>query len=358
MLLHKLLQYTIDNACSDLFIMVNTPPCVRKDGEVVPIENMPPLDETIIQNDIIEKILDKQPHKRAELLNNKQVDMSYELDEGNRFRVNIFSQRGHYSVVIRRINSTIPNIEQLGLPESVKYFTTLKKGLVLVTGPTGSGKSTTLASLIDIINSTQRKHIITIEDPIEYLYKNKMSIVNQREIGQDVVSFSLAVKSALRENPDIVLVGEMRDLETIENALIVAETGHLVFGTLHTNSATQSINRIIDVFPPEQQQQVRIQLSSVLEGVISQLLIPKIGGGVVCACEVMIVNDAIRAIIREGKQITEVNNQMIMMKKKFGTQTLDQCLAELFIKGKITIDTAMHYATDKETLKKMIAMMS
>lgn len=354
-LLSELLDYMQTNNCSDLHIVVNLNPCVRRYGEINILTEYPVLTKEIIEDVFIKQLLKNQEQKMEELKRNKQVDSSFEVDKF-RYRVNIFSQRNNYGIVLRKIDNKIPSLFELGLPDVVKEFTQMKNGLVLVTGPTGSGKSTTLAAMIDLINSTQKKHIITVEDPIEFVHQNKLSIVNQREIGQDVASFDMAVRATLREDPDIVLVGELRDLETISNALTVAETGHLVFGTLHTVSAAKSIDRIIDVFEPKQQQQVRTQLANILQGVISQLLLPKIGGGLVCASEVMIVNDAIRGIIQDGKQISRINDQIGISRRKLGTQTMDQCLASLYLNKKITLETAKQYSTDAETLNRMIAM--
>lgn len=354
-LLQQLLEHVVVNGCSDLHIVVNMKPCVRKHGTIMSTNEYPVLTKEVIEKDMIGEILARQPEKREELSRKNQVDTSYEFN-GNRYRVNIFKQRGNYGVVIRVINSKILSLFDLGLPESVQTFTQLHNGLVLVTGPTGSGKSTTLASLIDLINSTQRKHILTVEDPIEYVHQNKLSIINQREVGLDVMSFNDAVKSALREDPDIVLVGEMRDLETIANAITMAETGHLVFGTLHTLSAAQTVDRVIDVFEPTQQQQIRVQLATVLQGVVCQQLIEDVNGKYACATEVMIVNDATRGIIREGRNISSIQDQITMNKRKLGTQTMDQSLAFLYSQKRITLETAYNYSSDIETMKRLIAM--
>ncbi|QUH22130.1 type IV pilus twitching motility protein PilT [Alkaliphilus sp. B6464] len=352
----QLLNYMILNKCSDLHIIVNMKPYVRKHGDIVPIDDHGVITKEMVETVFINEIMTGQEFKMKELDKNGQVDMSFETPEGRRFRVNIFTQRGNRGIVIRKIESKVPSLFDLGLPDAVETFTKLHSGLVLVTGPTGSGKSTTLAAMIDLINSTQKKHILTIEDPIEYVHPNKLSIVNQREVGHDVFSFSDAVKASLREDPDIVLVGEMRDLDTIQNAIRVAETGHLVFATLHTISAPKTIDRIIDVFEPNAQQQIRTQLSTVLQGVVSQRLIPKIGGGVVAAIELMIVTDAMRGIIRDGKNISGLSDAITMNKQKLGTQTIDQALASLYIQKKITLDTAYSHCSDVEAMKKLIIM--
>jgi len=353
-LLLRMLDYIIENKCSDLHIIANMKPYVRRYGEINPIQEFDVLRKSDIEENLIEEILYGQELKRKELFEMAQVDMSFETPEERRFRVNIFTQKGFKGIVIRSIETKVPSLLDLGLPDAVQTFTKLHSGLVLVTGPTGSGKSTTLASIIDLINQTQKKHILTIEDPIEYVHPNKLSIVNQREVGQDVDSFSSAVKASLREDPDIVLVGEMRDLDTIQNAIRVAETGHLVFGTLHTISAPKSIDRIIDVFEPKAQQQIRTQLSTVLQGIVSQRLIPKIGGGVIASIELMIVTDAMRGIIRDGRNISGLSDAISMNKQKLGSQTMDQALAELFIAKKITLDTAYSFASDIESFKRLI----
>lgn len=350
----RMLDYIVENKCSDLHIIANMKPYVRQYGEMNPVNEFEVLTKEIIEEEIIEEILEGQEIKRKELSEMGQVDMSFQTPEERRFRVNIFTQRGLKGIVIRKIETKVPSLFELGLPEAVQSFTNLHSGLVLVTGPTGSGKSTTLASIIDLINSTQKKHILTIEDPIEYVHPNKLSVVNQREVGQDVDSFSSAVKASLREDPDIVLVGEMRDLDTIQNAIRVAETGHLVFGTLHTVSAPKSIDRIIDVFEPKAQQQIRTQLSTVLQGIVSQRLISKQGGGVVAAIELMIVTDAMRGIIRDGRNISGLSDAISMNKQKLGSQTMDQALAELLAQKKISLDTAYSYASDVESFKRLV----
>jgi twitching motility protein PilT len=351
------MKLTIDNLlmeaqqrkASDLHLTVGISPKCRVNGELVDMGYGP-----LSPEDTKEIILPIVPQRLAELLNtNGEVDFSYAIPNVGRFRVNVFKQRGSYALVIRIINTSIPRPEMLGLPPSVVELTKKKRGLVLVTGPTGSGKSTTLASLLDIINTYYNSHIITLEDPIEYLHKHKRSIVNQREIGTDSLSFANALRVVLREDPDVILVGEMRDFETIEVAITAAETGHLVFSTLHTLGAVSTIDRIIDVFPPHQQQQVRVQLSSVLEGVISQQLIPTADGmGRAAAFEVMLPNPAIRSLIREGK-----NHQIasfIQTNRKLGMQMMDDAIYELFLKGAVSREQALAFSQDLATMEKKV----
>lgn len=334
---------------SDLHLTVGISPKCRIHGELVDMGYPPltPEDTTrIIMPIIPERLLDTFAEKG-------EVDFSYAIPTKGRYRVNVFRQRGSLALVIRIINTTIPKPEVLGLPFSVVELTKKKRGLVLVTGPTGSGKSTSLASLLDIINSYYNSHIITLEDPIEYLHSHKKSVVNQREIGTDTQSFANALRVALREDPDVILVGEMRDFETIEIAITAAETGHLVFSTLHTIGAVNTIDRIIDVFPPHQQQQIRVQLASVLEGVISQQLIPTIDDrGRVAAFEVMLSTPAIRNLIREGKnhQITS----FIQTNKKMGMQTMDDAIFELYLKGSISKEQALAFSQDIMTMERKI----
>ena len=334
---------------SDLHLTVGISPKCRIHGELVDMGYPPltPEDTTrIIMPIIPERLLDTFAEKG-------EVDFSYAIPAKGRYRVNVFRQRGSLALVIRIINTTIPKPEVLGLPFSVVELTKKKRGLVLVTGPTGSGKSTSLASLLDIINSYYNCHIITLEDPIEYLHSHKKSVVNQREIGTDTQSFANALRVVLREDPDVILVGEMRDFETIEIAITAAETGHLVFSTLHTIGAVNTIDRIIDVFPPHQQQQIRVQLASVLEGVISQQLIPTIDDrGRVAAFEVMLSTPAIRNLIREGKnhQITS----FIQTNKKMGMQTMDDAIFELYLKGSISKEQALAFSQDIMTMERKI----
>ncbi|MBP8639460.1 MAG: type IV pilus twitching motility protein PilT [Oscillospiraceae bacterium] len=343
----ELISIAIEKGASDLHLSVAVPPCMRINGSVVRMEAEAMLPKDI--EDIVYAIMDE---RHREVLNRLgEVDFAYSLRAIGRFRVNVFRQRGSLSMVARILNLRIPSPEELGIPEAVVEMTEKRRGLVLVTGATGSGKSTTLASLINVINAKHEYNIITLEDPIEYLHKHNKSIVNQREMGADSQSYSAALRAALRQDPDVILVGEMRDLETISTAVTAAETGHLVFSTLHTNGAANTIDRIIDVFPPHQQQQIRTQLSDVLQCVVSQQLIPKKSGvGRVAAFEVMLANNAIRNHIREAKtyQIPTV----MQTNAKFGMKTMDDALFELCTKNIITEENALLYAQDRTILAK------
>src|SRR5499427_2249242 len=322
----------VEKGASDLHITTGSPPQLRIDGQLVPLKTAPltPVETKQICYSIL---TDSQKHKFEE---ENELDLSFGVKGLSRFRANIFMQRGAVAGAFRSIPFKILSFQELGLPPVVSELAKKPRGLILVTGPTGSGKSTTLASIIDKINTDRHEHIMTVEDPIEYLHPHKNCLVNQREIGADTRSFKTALKYILRQDPDVVLVGEMRDLETIEAALVIAETGHLVFATLHTNSAVQTINRVIDVFPPYQQPQVRAQLSVVLEGVISQQLIPRMDGkGRVLACEIMIPNPAIRNLIREDK-VHQIYSSMQVGQTKFGMQTFNQSLASLLSRRLIT----------------------
>lgn len=347
--LEELLIKAQQKQASDLHISVGIPPKVRVHGELVPLDypEMTPQDtKEIIEPILSDKIIDT-------LAMEGEADFSYAIKGIGRFRVNVFKQRGSYALVIRLVATEIPPAKDLGIPSTVIDLTSKKRGLVLVTGPTGSGKSTTLASMLDIINSTRNEHIITLEDPIEYIHKHKKAIVNQREVGIDTNSYSKALRAALREDPDVILVGEMRDLDTISIAITAAETGHLVFSTLHTTGSANTIERIIDVFPSEQQQQIRVQLSNVLESVISQLLIPtKDGKGRVAAYEVMHGTPAIRNLIRESK--THQINSMIQTSKKMGMQLMDDALYELYLSGKIDADQAINFAQDENQMERRL----
>ncbi|HTE55081.1 MAG TPA: type IV pilus twitching motility protein PilT [Kofleriaceae bacterium] len=348
--LHQLLKVMIDNGASDLHITSNTPPQLRIDGSMVPLktDKLTPIHTKHLCYSIM---TDAQKMRFEE---DQELDLSFGVKDMARFRANIFMQRGAVAGAFRLVPYQIRPLGELGVPPVVLTLCEKPRGLVLVTGPTGSGKSTTLASMIDHINSTQRGHIITIEDPIEYLHHHKGCVVNQREIGADSQSFSRALRFILRQDPDVVLVGEMRDLETIQAALTIAETGHLAFATLHTNDAIQTVNRVIDVFPSHQQSQIRLVLSFVLEGVICQNLIPKIGGGRVMACEVMIPNAAIRNLIREDK-LQQVKSQMQIGQSKYGMQTLNQSLCDLYLRQQITLEDAMGNSSDLDELKSLIA---
>ncbi|HWR71933.1 MAG TPA: type IV pilus twitching motility protein PilT [Nitrospirota bacterium] len=348
--LHDLLKYMIEKGASDLHITTGLPPAIRVDGKVRPIPGIEPLAATQTKDLCYSVLTDAQKHKFEE---NSELDLSFGVKGLSRFRANIFVQRGAVAAAIRTIPFKIRTFSDLGLPPIVSDLCKKPRGLVLVTGPTGSGKSTTLASMIDKINSEREEHIITIEDPIEYLHPHKKCLVNQREVNADTKSFKDALKYILRQDPDVVLVGEMRDLETIEAALTIAETGHLTFATLHTNSAAQTMNRIIDVFPPHQQSQVRAQLSFVLEGVLSQQLIPKLGGGRVLGLEIMVPNSAIRNLIREDK-IHQIYSIMQTGQTKFGMLTLNQSLYELYVKKQISYEDCLGRSSVVEELVQML----
>ncbi|QIB26475.1 type IV pilus twitching motility protein PilT [Caloranaerobacter azorensis] len=347
--IYELLKKTIELGASDLHITVGYPPVMRINGELIKHgeETLTP-EENI---DLVKQILDEDKFKQLEI--NGEIDTSYSIAGLGRFRVNIYKQRGTYGMAIRAVSLRIPTIEELGLPEIVRELSRKQRGLILVTGPTGSGKSTTLASMIDCINKERSCHILTLEDPIEYLHKHNKSIINQREIGSDSRNFASALRAALRQDPDVILVGEMRDLETISIAITAAETGHLVLSTLHTIGAAKTIDRIIDVFPPHQQQQIKIQLSTVLEGIISQQLLPRADTqGRVLALEIMIATPAIRNLIREGK--TYQIQTAIQTGMKFGMQTMDNSLINLFKQGLISRNTALDYAVDREFVSRFI----
>jgi twitching motility protein PilT len=334
---------------SDLHITVGVAPTCRVNGKLLAMEQ-----DVLRSTDTAELLEPLFNERTKELFDKKgEADLSYSIAGVGRYRVNIFRQRGSYAAVIRLVVSKIPKPQELSIPASVVELTKKTRGLVLVTGPTGSGKSTTLASLIDVINANNNSHVITLEDPIEYLYTHKKAIVNQREIGLDSMSFSSAVRSALREDPDVILVGEMRDLDTISIAITAAETGHLVFSTLHTTGASYTIDRMIDVFPPHQQQQIRIQLASVLECVISQQLIPTSDGkGRVAAFEVMHVTPAIRNLIREQK--THQIASIIQINKKIGMQSMDDAILELYLRGIISAENAITFAQDTSYMERKI----
>lgn len=349
--LHQLLKAMIEKGASDVHITTNSPPQLRVDGKLEPLK-MPPLSPADTKQLCYSILTDAQKHRFEE---QNELDLSFGVRGLSRFRANIFMQRGAVAGAFRSIPYKVMTMEELGLPKAVLDITKKPRGLVLVTGPTGSGKSTTLASIIDRINTERHDHIVTIEDPIEYLHPHKNCVVNQREVGADTKSFTNALKYILRQDPDVVLIGEMRDLETIEAALTVAETGHLAFATLHTNSCVQTINRIVDVFPPYQQAQVRAQLSFVLEGVLCQTLLPRANGpGRALALELMVPNPAIRNLIREDK-IHQIYSQMQIGQEKFGMQTLNQSLCSLYQRRMISQDDAMARSHDQEELKTLIA---
>lgn len=347
--IETLLEACIKHGASDLHIQVGLPPILRIDGSLVPIPNTPILTTEIVDT-LIFSTLDSM--QRETLAKDKEFDYSFAFGEIARFRVNAFNEKGHLAAAFRLIPTKMPTIEELGMPQVISGFADYPRGLVLVTGPTGSGKSTTLAAIINKINSEKSVHILTIEDPIEFTHKSKRSLVAQREVHYDTYSFSRALKSALREDPDVVLLGEMRDLETISAAITIAETGHLVFATLHTNSAAQSVDRMIDVFPSEQQPQIRSQLAGILMAVCSQRLVPAIGGGRVCAAEIMVANTAIRSIIREGK--THQLDTAIQTGASEGMQTMDRTLAKLVQQGTVTYDSAREYAVDVREFERIV----
>jgi twitching motility protein PilT len=350
MQMHELFEQMSQQGASDLHITAGAPPTIRVDGDVTPLpfEELSP--NTTKQ--LCYSVLTEQQKKKFE--EESELDFSFGVEGLSRFRGNLFVQRGAVGGVFRAIPHTAPPMSKLGLPPIVENLIKLPRGLVLVTGPTGSGKSTTMAAMIDQINESRAEHIITIEDPIEFLHTHKKCIVNQREVFADTHSFGAALKHILRQDPDVVLVGELRDLETIEAALTIAETGHLVFATLHTNSAVQTINRVIDVFSAGQQAQVRAQLSLVLEAVISQTLLARSDGkGRVMACEVMIPNPAIRNLIREEK-VHQLYSQMQVGQQKWGMVTLSQSLLDLVSRRLITPESAIEAATEPEELKQML----
>ncbi len=344
-----LLQLAINREASDLHIIVGVPPYLRIEGVLSPIP-----EESLITNDavklFIQDVLDKDQVERLTV--NRELDSSFQFSDSARFRVNAYTQKGSFALAFRRIPMTIPKIDELGLPPILHSFAELRQGLVLVTGATGHGKSTTLASTINEINELRAEHIVTIEDPVEFIFQPAKSIISQREMGSDTHSWQIAMRSALREDPDIVFIGEMRDYETIASALTVAETGHLVFATLHTNSAAQTIDRIVDVFPQEQQQQVRLQLSNVIEAVFSMLLIPGKDGKRVVAYEVMLGAPSIKTAVREGK--VHLIDNIMQTSTELGMNTLEMSLATLVNQGKIELEMALSYAKKPDELNRLL----
>ncbi|MEW5994930.1 MAG: type IV pilus twitching motility protein PilT, partial [Candidatus Zixiibacteriota bacterium] len=328
---------------------VGSPPVLRVDGKLQRL-NYDNLTSEHTKKIAYSMLNEKQKQKFEQ---NSELDFSFGIEQMSRFRCNMFMQRGNIAVALRQIPYQIRTFEELGLPKVIADFARLPRGLVLVTGPTGCGKSTTLAAIINKINRERAVHIITVEDPIEYLHRHQMSLVNQREVHSDTTSFASALKYALREDPDVVLVGEMRDLETIEAALTISETGHLAFATLHTNSAAESINRIVDSFPTNQQEQVRISLSFSLQAIVSQSLIPKIGGGRALSLEIMVATPAIRALIRDDK-IHQMYS-MIQSGQKFGMKTMNQSLAELYLAGRISLNDAMGHSSNTQELSEILS---
>jgi len=347
--IENFLEEVIKKDASDLHLTVGVPPMLRVDGALKPVEGARGLTDKDVK-DLTYSILDDV--QKDILERDKEVDFSFTYGDLARFRANAYHQKGNVGLALRLIPVAIRNLTQLGMPKIVDKFTEYPRGLVLVTGPTGSGKSTTLAAMVDKINSERSCHIITVEDPVEYTHAHKKSIVEQREVHYDTRSFAAALRSVLREDPDVVLIGEMRDLETIAAAITIAETGHLVFATLHTNNAAQSVDRMIDVFPPHQQQQIRVQLSNILQGIVSQRLIPSIGGGRVAAAEIMVVTPAVRNIIREQK--THQLEAVIQTGASEGMQAMDRTLASLIKTGRITLDEAKGYAIDVKELERLL----
>ena len=349
--LHQLLKAMIEKGASDLHVTTGTPPQLRIDGSLIPLKT-PPLSPADTKKICYSILTDAQKHEFEE---ENELDLSFGVKNLSRFRANIFMQRGAVSGSFRTIPFKILSFEELGLPKAAQELANKPRGLVLVTGPTGAGKSTTIASMLDSVNTSRHQHILTIEDPIEYLHPHKNCIVNQREVGADTDSLKKALKYVLRQDPDVILIGEMRDLETMEAAMVIAETGHLVFATLHTNSCVQTINRILDVFPPYQQTQIRQQLTFVLQGVLSQILIPRASGnGRILACEVMVPNSAIRNLIREEK-IHQIYGQMQMGQAKFGMQTMNQSLAGLVQRRMIRVEDALIRSQDQDELRQLLA---
>ncbi len=349
--LNQLLKEMVDRGASDLHITTNSPPQIRIDGVLHPLDQQP-LNPTETKKLAYSILTDKQKQRLEETL---ELDLSFGIKGLARFRANIYHQRGAVAAAFRQIPYEIRSFQELGLPTVVQSLCEKPRGLVLVTGPTGSGKSTTLAAMIDKVNRERAEHIITIEDPVEYLHHHQKCVVNQRELNADTLSFEYALKSVLRQDPDVVLVGEMRDHETVEAALRIAETGHLTFATLHTNSAAQTINRIIDIFPAHQQSQVRVQLSFVLEGIMCQSLLPRASGkGRALAMEILVPNAAIRNLVREDK-IHQIYGMMQTGQAKYGMQTFNQSLAALYFRRQITMKTAMARSSKPDELQEIIA---
>lgn len=348
--IETLLQEVVDKAGSDLHLQASMPAIIRTNGSLSPSDNTPSALSADEVTNLILTVLDED--QRKQLVANKEFDFSFSFGELGRFRVNAFYERGNLAAAFRLILSNVRSVDDLGLPKVVSTFADYKQGLVLFTGPTGSGKSTSLAAIVDKINTERAEHILTIEDPIEFTHKSKKSVIVQRELNYDTNSFAMALRSALRQDPDVVLVGEMRDLETIASAITIAETGHLVFATLHTNSAAQSIDRMIDVFPPHQQPQIRNQLANILVAICSQRLVPTVSGERVAAAEILVANSAVRNIIREAK--THQLNAVIQTGSSEGMQSMDATLAKLIGAGKVSYDDARSFAVDPDELDRIM----
>ena len=346
--IETILEACVERNASDVHLQLGLQPILRIDGSLTPIGGTPRLTEAMIE-ELVSATMDEE--QRENFKKDKEIDYSFAFGDLGRFRVNAFHERGNTAAAFRLIPNKIPSLESLNMPGVVASFADYPRGLVLVTGPTGSGKSTTLAALIDKINTERATHIITIEDPIEYAHTSKRALVAQREIHHDTYSFAAALRSVLREDPDVVLVGEMRDLETISSAITIAETGHLVFATLHTNSAAQSVDRIVGVFPPDQQQQIRMQLANVIMAICSQRLVPKNGGGRIAAAEILVANAGVRSIIREGK--THQLDTAIQTGAEQGMQSMDSTLAKMISDGTISYETAMEFAVDPDNLTRL-----
>lgn len=349
MTIEELLEFTINKKASDLHLLVGVPPVIRVNGILQSIPgkgNLVPEDLTSLTNALVNE------EQKEILLVNKEIDFSYPYKDLARFRVNAYHQRGNLAVSLRLLPPKIPSIEELNLPAICHEFTKLKQGFILITGPTGHGKSTTLASIIEEINQTRPVHVVTIEDPIEYVFNPHRSIISQREIKSDTHSWSIALRSCLREDPDVVMVGEMRDYETIASALTIAETGHLVFATLHTNSASQTIDRVVDVFPEHQQTQVKMQLANTLEAVLSQRLLPCLDGGRIPTVEILVTTPAVRTVIREGK--SHLIDNIILTSSELGMRTLELDLVRLIKAGKITLEMAQSYSLRPDELMRLL----
>lgn len=347
--IQQLLQLTIERNASDLHIVVGAPPTLRVDGELIKVANTQVISPQDAER-LIKPILSAEQFERVTV--NKEIDFSLNFSQNARFRVNAYFQKDNLSAAFRRIQMRIPTIDELKLPAICHNFAKLRQGFILVTGPTGHGKSTTLASIINEINQTRPVHVLTIEDPIEFVFASSLAIVSQREMREDTHSWEIALRSALREDPDVVLVGEMRDYETIAAALTVAETGHLVFATLHTNSAAQTIDRIVDVFPEDQQAQVKLQLSNVLEAVFSQRLVPMAGGGRIVSYEILTATPAVRTTIREGK--THQIDNIITTSAEFGMVTMEKTLASYVQQGLVKLETAQSFSLRPEELTRLV----